>query len=182
MWHKIFSPRTATAVLCSAVLLRACSRSKELLFATDTMPDLKTVHSASHWSPRRKHWHVSCISSMKQHLHLQCVRSSLCIPRSALVERVIAKYCKIRSLCDASMKIGTYILQTPLFSKIMWPCKIPRWQPPKSKMSVQKYVFSFITRNAWIISPINVLKLNTKLGIADRLVPSTCLYLLWFFR
>ena len=48
--------------------------------------------------------------------------------------------------------------------------------------SLHMPLFSFINRNALILSPINILKLNIKLGIADILVPSTCLYPLRFLR
>ena len=72
---------------------------------------------------------------------------------------------------------GTYSL-----GKVRYPAENPRWRPPKSKMSLQKHVFSFITQNALILTPINVLKLNIKLVIADISVPGTCLYLLRFLR
>ena len=49
-------------------------------------------------------------------------------------------------------------------------------------MSAQKHGFSFITQNELILSPINVLTLNIKLGVPDILVPGTCLYLLWLLR
>ena len=52
----------------------------------------------------------------------------------------------------------------------------------KSKMSAQKFAFSSITQNVLILSPIIELKLNIKLGVADILVPSSCLYLLRFLR
>ena len=50
-------------------------------------------------------------------------------------------------------------------------------QSPKSKMTVQKCVFSFITRNALILSLINVLNVNIKLDVVNNLIPNTCLYL-----
>ena len=63
------------------------------------------------------------------------------------------------------MKFGTYTLQIPLFSKIPLAMQNSKMAAPKSKMSAQKSCFSIITQNALILSPINVLKLNIKLGI-----------------
>ena len=86
------------------------------------------------------------------------------------------------SLWYRSMKFGTDTLQGLLFRKKARATQNSKMAPPKSKMSAQKCVFSFLTQNALILSPINILKFNIKLGIVDILVPSTCLHPLRFLR
>ena len=80
------------------------------------------------------------------------------------------------------MKFGTDTLQGLLFREQARATQNSKMAAPKSKMSAQKCAFSFITQNALILSPIDILKLNINLGIVDILVPSTCLYPLRFLR
>ena len=86
------------------------------------------------------------------------------------------------SVGDTSMKLCTDDLHMSLIDNQPLATKkfnVFKMATPKIR---PKTCFSFITENALILTPINVLKLNIKLGILDISVPSTCLYLLRFLR